>query len=746
MKKKVLLYLKNNLLYISSFITALITISIIYILNDVSPFGKNSLLTIDFYHQYGPLMFELQNRIKSFNNITYSFTMSGGLPIHRNFFNYLSSPINIIIFFSSKRNLLTNLSIIIAIKTSLSSLTMTYYLSKKFKSKKLYLIIPGILYSFTAYFQAYYWNIMWLDGIIYLPLITLGIENIINKNNYKFYLISLILCIFSNYYTAYMICLFSCLYFILYLIYKTNINKKELPNIIKKILIFVSSSLLAGLILLWQLIPLYYSLKTISATSNSQIPTIMYYKVKLLSYIIANIPGSTTTVFGSDKNISPNISCGIITIYLFITYILNTKIKIKNKICYLLILIIITISFFYAPLDFIVHGFHVTNDLPFRQSFIYSFILITIATYSLINIKKENKLSLLISYFLIMISLIYLSTIKTSQITNKTIYINILFLTIYIIIYILPFKFKKIKQICSTLLIIISCIEVIIATNNNWDISHDIKDFYKTYNNTEKKIKYIKKKDKSLFYRIGETSQLTLNDPSLYNYYGLTSFSSMNYEPLAKLHHKLGIPGNNINSYYYTQNTPIYNLMFNIKYFIGENNDKTNYKTINKKRNINKFKYNIGLLYGVSDRIVIWRTIIGNPFRIQNNFINRATGINDVLKEEKEKKKEDIYKDKKITITKYEYENINHNYLYFYSNNQNIKFIKIDNTLYIKNDYNELSEDIIPEDFENIENYDEEKIININPKEKITIYIGYEEYQDNIFNIYSTSCIPSLMK
>ena len=40
------------------------------------------------------------------------------------------------------------------------------------------------------------------------------------------------------------------------------------------------------------------------------------------------------------------------------------------------------------------------------------------------------------------------------------------------------------------------------------------------------------------------------DDPSWYNYYGITAISSMEYENLAVLHRKLGAMGNNINSFY----------------------------------------------------------------------------------------------------------------------------------------------------------------------------------------------------
>ena len=72
-----------------TFIMGFIIISTIYILEDVAPFGKNSLLTVDFFHQYGPMLAELYDRIKSGSNLIYSFNTGLGLPYFRNYFNYL---------------------------------------------------------------------------------------------------------------------------------------------------------------------------------------------------------------------------------------------------------------------------------------------------------------------------------------------------------------------------------------------------------------------------------------------------------------------------------------------------------------------------------------------------------------------------------------------------------------------------------------------------------------------------------
>ena len=69
---------------------------------------------------------------------------------------------------------------------------------------------------------------------------------------------------------------------------------------------------------------------------------------------------------------------------------------------------IMILSFFYVRLDFVWHAFHVPNDLPYRYSFIYPFILIVISSYALNNIKSIKEIVVIIVFIL---SLIFVSSV-----------------------------------------------------------------------------------------------------------------------------------------------------------------------------------------------------------------------------------------------------------------------------------------------------------------------------------------------
>ncbi|MDD4406574.1 MAG: YfhO family protein [Bacilli bacterium] len=733
MINKIKTLIQNNLIILLTIITGLVIISLIYYLQEVAPFGSNSLLQIDFFHQYAPMLGEYYDRVKNGLNLVYSFNSGLGLPFFRNFLNYLSSPFNLIILLFDRSNLIMSFSIIIGLKAVVASTTMVYFLSKKFAFKNLTMISLAILYGFSAYFTAYYWNIMWLDGMVFLPLITLGIENIINKNKFLLYILSLALMIISNYFIAYMICIFSVLYFITYLIIKTE--KYEIKNILKKCLSFGIASILSAGLTAILILPLFLGINSISATSDSW-PTSQYYAFTFWEFLANHFSGVGSTVLASGVSNAANISTGILSIALLFLFIINPKIKLKIKVSYLFLLLILVLSFFLAPLDFIWHGFHVPNDLPYRYSFIYSFILIIISAYSLYYLKYIKVKFASIVYLLLMTSISLLYFLKYENINNSMILLNFLLITLYYILYILYKKYPKTVNKIPYLMILLIILECSICINNNWENKQVINNFYKEYDTFKDALEFVEKDKDNPIYRIEQSSLLTLNDPSWYGYYGQKIFSSMAYKDVAILQNNLGMPGNKINSYYYKQNTPIYDLMFNIKYFIGNTQDINRYNLFYNKNGHLIFKNNFdtNIMYAVNNNIHKWEFYKNNPFYIQNDFIEKTTGIDNVLEKLNFINKELIY-DENNKVYKYTFNNPKEN-MYFYIDDH-IDFIIVNDNLYYHNEKFSYAEKIKGINLFEFINLNENYIISTrSDNQTYSIYVGYNNYTHDDFYAY----------
>ena len=736
--KKLKDFFINNRLYLYTFLLSTIIIIITYIINKVTPFGEKTLLCVDFFHQYGPMMGELHDRILSGSNLIYSFSMGMGLPFFRNFLNYMSSPLNILLLIFPKTGLLDSYSLIIGLKAILASTFMTYYLSKKFNNKELYMILPGIAYGFCQYYQAYYWNLMWIDGMYLLPLITLGIEKIINEKKYKFYTITLAIMLMANYFIAYMICIFSVLYFILYGIYKLKLKGKKFKEIIKDIFdrcwLFALGSLIAGCIAAVFLIPMYTSMQSISATGGS-IPKTQYYDFVLIDYLKMHLTGTDVTVFGSDAITAPNVSCGILAVACLLAYLINLDIKFKNKIIYLMLLGFFIAAFFYAPLDFILQAFHVPNDLPYRYSFIYSFVLCIIMAYSLVNIKKIKFPVMVIAYLFLMALLLLASTETWENITTNMCYINMIILTLYFLFYVAIVILPSFKKIFFCALLFVVCMDACVSINSNWDITQIKETFYSDYETRLSELKYLDKTETDKFYRVDTTSMLTLNDASWYGYNGVTTFSSMAYESMAHLMDRLGYSGNNINSYSYAETTPVNDILLNIKYILGFTNDRKRYKLENTTDyTISKFNYNVGLGFATNTDLDKWLYESASPFEVQNDFFYKATGHRP-FEEGILLKKETIYEDDSNTLVRYEYKNTG-DQMYYYSREGAFNFVQIGSALYYDGDeYAEIDYDL---DYSYLESYNEPKIINIaSQDDKIVIYVDYSYYLGSDPEVYT---------
>jgi len=752
--QKLIEHFKKNKIYYLTFLISFSIITILYIIRGITPFGDSSVLKVDFLHQYGPMLGEFYDRVRGGDQLIYSFNM--GMPFIRNFMNYLSSPFNLIIFLFNRENLVMVFSLLIALKVSLASTAMVYYLSKRFDTKTTYLIPFGILYAFSAWFIAYYYNVMWLDALVFLPLIILGIEKIINENKGLLYIGSLTVLIIANFSVAFMVCLFLPFYFIAYLLIKTDKwNPKE---ILEKSFLFIVGSLLAAGLASILLIPLIFGLNYISATSTL-LPTQRMSDFTFIELLANKFSGVNTVnlpnlgTYGRYGIYLPNMSVGVLSVVLGILFFINKSIKLKEKLIYAGLLSLFIISFFSPLLDFIWHGFHVPNGFPFRYSFIYSFIMIIISCYSLLKIDKVPPNVVCIVYVLVMLLIGLLRPFNFQNISMPMIILNWVLLSSSFIIYIL-YKKKLLKMVIPIILIVIVSFEVIFSANHNWakhwQGAASINTLQEDYQDIRNAVNIINKNDPDVF-RIERLMRTTFNDGSWFNFPTTSISSSMAYENVARLHTKLGNRGNDFNIIIYMQTTPIHDLIFNVRYTIGKVNDRirpiigeTNNNPIhyrfyeNNQIVIYRNEYHVGLMFGVNNNILNWEINHENPFIIQNDFIYQATGISQVLKEITYFNREIIFNEGEWTFVRYSFENPGDN-IYFQFYNRHNHFIlnnQIHATFPPIHDITDKYEtfDITDTIFHGVGGH----IIPYETTDDITtLYVMYQNYQEKAFRAYT---------
>ena len=646
----------SNRYVFASMLLAFICFSFIFTVFTLFPFGDLTVLRMDLYHQYGPLFCELYDRVTHFKSFLYSWNSGGGSSFLGNYFNYLSSPLSAVILLFDRKYMPYAITTLVMLKGILSAGAFTYYVKCSLKRHSLAAASFGVFYAFCSYFLAYYWNIMWIDSMFLLPFILLGIERIINEGKPKTYIISLVVMLYSSYYIGFMICIFSVIYFFAYYAlaekngslldpeaqFKRYSFKKYMNlRFVNRLVTFGASSALCGALCAAVLIPVYFILQSCSATSDSA-PTTFESYFDLLNLITSHLAGLETTIRSSGEDVLPNVYCGVMSLILLPLYIINKDIRIKEKAVYVALILFFVFSFDNNWVNFIWHAFHFPNDLPYRFSFMYSFIILVIGFRSLMHFKAIEYKDIAYVGLLWIFAILILQKYQTNKMSEFVIYLNIAFIICWTAVFLMIKKGNAQKLMLGLTIFAMTFCEVLVADMNSFVFSQYAKDYLSHYESYTEAIHRTTDKDKG-FYRMELTELDTRMDTCLYGYNGMSTFSSMAYEDYSQNQFSLGLAGNRINSYTYASQTPVYNMMFNVKYVMQaeESSDLSEdfysyaFPVEDKKTTIYENKYNLPIAFLTSGDLKKWKVEEGDPFVAQSDFIEKAAGVTDIFREAK---------------------------------------------------------------------------------------------------------------
>ncbi len=444
----------------AAFFIPFIAILLLFAANSVSPFGNNTLLVSDAYGQYSAFWSYYRDLLAGERDLFYSFEKTMGGSMAGLFSYYLASPFNLIFALFPAEALPTALHLIILLKLSLSGLTAAIFLRR---TTRLGLGIPLLssAYALCAYNVSFSWCIMWLDCVILLPLVALGIEYIADGKRPWLYILSLGSAVFCSYYIGFMLCIFSVLYFVYALARRCSSLRSVSFNILRT---FALSSVVAGGLSAVMLIPGLLSMQGGKRESMGDIVHEYFYRYvspalerfapslipaadKVVSIVIALIFVAaaafvaavgyvlvskktgrrlriaalalcvllfTAYNFLRDNHIlcklftgtsdaeqvlsgSPNIFTGILTAVLAVTYFFNRKIESREKVLSALFGAVLLVSFCSLSINMIWHGFTENHSFNYRYSFMLSFLIVMLGARSLENITALKLREYLLS-------------------------------------------------------------------------------------------------------------------------------------------------------------------------------------------------------------------------------------------------------------------------------------------------------------------------------------------------------------
>ena len=633
-------FFKNeNQMWISFLIPALILLTSYFIFG-VWPFGDESVLSLDLNGQYVYYYDHMYDVLYGGESVFYSWSRNLSGEWMGIIGYYLGSPFNFIVWLFPRNAILEGLLTMMCVKAGAIGLAMSVYLSRAKRFSKLTTIIFSICYALCSYTIVQIMNPMWLDGVMILPIICLGIERFVDSGRFRLLVAAWVYGFVTCFYIGYMLAIFSVIYFLLYMVITKSDTARE--QFFKKAFQILGLGITAVMISAFMLIPVYESLsygKFEFSTPDYSLKE-NFPLIELLDKIL---PNSYDTVRMTGL---PFVYCGMITVLLLPAYFFHDKIRRSERIGYAAVMLILIISMYIRPVDMMWHGGQLPNWLPYRYSFILSFLM-TVCAATVFDRLKEVSTKLLggtcFAWLAIMVYQEnmdnYVADLNNGRDTldnfSTILPAIIILFTITVVIVQLRNKFnftlrRSRTRMFSIILIAVISGEALYNTVSqismqDTDITFSNHDTYVDYiPRLREAVNEIKAQDDS-FYRIEKLFFRSVNDPAAVNMYGLShSSSTLNAKPIELLK-RLGFTAR---SHYtrYSGATMITSSLFGVKYELSTSgNDVANVRG-GEKITVTQNDYALPICYiGKSDIMNLELTQY-NPFVAQTEFLNTLIG------------------------------------------------------------------------------------------------------------------------
>ncbi len=577
------------------FLVPAVIMYLIYLTRGIHPFGNGTILVLDLNGQYVYFYEALRNAICGDGSFLYTFFRGLGGEFMGMYAYYLASPLSYLVALFPADGIQEALLVIILLKVGLCGTTFGYYLHKNSRHpSKLAILTFSVLYALSAYAVVYQNNIMWIDALIWLPLLAYSIEQLIKNRRYKLFVISLSMTVMSNYYIGYMVCIFVLLYFFYYCFAHSPeaLNPhKESCHMGRSLLRIILFSAMALAIAAFVVLGAYYSLgfgKSDFSNPNWSFST----KFDLLDFFTKFLPGSYDTVRPEGL---PYVYCGVLSLLLVPAYFLTKKIPAREKIASVIFIVIFVVSFLIHPLDLIWHGFQKPNWLNYRYSFMLIFFLLVLAYKGFGNLKQVGERfivsvgGLLILFTLVCSKLDFETYVESNSklLELETVWLTVLSVIVLISVLgcLIRAKTETRRNILTGVLAGVVCIEVFCSSVTclnqfNADVRYST---YSNYNNFLAEVRPIVEEVEELdsgFYRMEKLNHRKYNDNMALGIRGLSnSTSTLNAETIAFLN-KMGYTARAHLSQYRGGN-PVNDSLLGIKYLIYKN-EQTEAGTYNR--------------------------------------------------------------------------------------------------------------------------------------------------------------------
>lgn len=622
---------RRMLYLLMSFFIPFIILVLSLIALHVTPFGDHNLCIMDAKFYINGQMF-FSRLLKGEENILYSFNQGlggnewsslawGGVTLG----NFLS-------LFASLETIPSVFTWICVVNLSICGVTM-YLLLAYVNGHRGSNLIFSTSYALIGFNIVNCYQTGFILGPELLPLVMLGLFQLLKGYKPFIYIFSLAVCTFFNFYFAFHLCVISVIFFFGYFyVYNSSLYGKKFSLFIR----WMTSSVIGGLLAAPMWLP---ALKAYSGGGRLNQTKIMEYSfeenmpfIQMFSKLFSGANSSEELVMGM-----PNIFCGILVVALVVLYYINKKIDVRKKYASGFILSFYLVTFYIKAFTLAMHGGTHTNWFPYRYSYVFSFLLICLAVEEFRYIPELTVEDAKRCGVIILISALIVFSTSYEFISGGMVLLDLaLLLFMWVGFWFFRTRPDKapLRTLSMLLLILVSgnmYVNIIVSTASVRENELDLEEYNKNIMISGALIEALNKYETN-FYRMEKDKSESMSigaDSKLYNYNGVSRSGPTERAFVHQQLSKLGINWFDMRHWYSEGVPAAVDDLLGLKYIISER-DLTEEKKYEQKVELSNYKiyYNPNSLSVaiLADENISNIELGNNAFKNLNDVWKQMTG------------------------------------------------------------------------------------------------------------------------
>ena len=199
----------------------------LFIIRNLFPFGKGSVLLIDLHSQYTPLLYRFYDVVTGQKNLFVDLTASGGAYLYADTINEVLNPFNYTLLLFGRENIYLAINVLLALYGTAASATACFCLQKISDKNRTWNVPLSICYGLSAFMAAQFQIMKWMYLIVLFPLFVVALLRLVRKNKWDAYALLLAYQLMLSFQLGFMTLLFTLFAAGFYVLYERKNAKKQ---------------------------------------------------------------------------------------------------------------------------------------------------------------------------------------------------------------------------------------------------------------------------------------------------------------------------------------------------------------------------------------------------------------------------------------------------------------------------------------------------------------------------------------